>query len=154
MAPSGREERGSEARGFTLIELLVVIAIIGILSYIILPSLFSARQQGNDAGVESDLETIKTQAEIYYTQNNNGYGTPGNSCATAGSIFSDPTIMNAVAQITQDANSATIACNNASDAFAVQALLTAQGGTTYECMDSTGNPSTSTTPLGTATVCP
>ncbi|OGG64264.1 hypothetical protein A3C94_00395, partial [Candidatus Kaiserbacteria bacterium RIFCSPHIGHO2_02_FULL_55_17] len=54
------------SKGFTLIELLVVIAIIGILSAVVLASLTTARNKGNDAAVQADLSTIQTEAEIFY----------------------------------------------------------------------------------------
>ena len=56
----------NRSRGFTLIELLVVIAIIGVLSAVVLASLNTAPQWGNDAAIQSDMATIQTQAEIYY----------------------------------------------------------------------------------------
>ncbi|MBU0750499.1 prepilin-type N-terminal cleavage/methylation domain-containing protein [Patescibacteria group bacterium] len=49
----------SSDRGFTLIELLVVIAIIGILSSVVLASLNTARQKGQTAAVEADLQSIR-----------------------------------------------------------------------------------------------
>ncbi|KKW41261.1 MAG: hypothetical protein UY91_C0023G0001, partial [Parcubacteria group bacterium GW2011_GWB1_55_9] len=65
----------SKRRGFTLIELLVVITIIGILSAVVLVALNGARLRGNDAAIQANLSTIQTQAEVYYGNHNNSYGT-------------------------------------------------------------------------------
>ena len=54
-------------QGFTLIELLVVIAIIGVLSAVVLASLNTARTKGNDAQRESNLKSIQTALELYYS---------------------------------------------------------------------------------------
>ncbi|MBY0328590.1 prepilin-type N-terminal cleavage/methylation domain-containing protein [Patescibacteria group bacterium] len=56
-------------RGFTLIELLVVIAIIGILAAVILASLNTARAKARDARRISDIRTIQTALEMYYSDN-------------------------------------------------------------------------------------
>ncbi len=63
-------------KGFTLIELLVVIAIIGILALIILLALMNARRKGQDARVKSDIEQIRTQAEIVFDNNGGSYSLP------------------------------------------------------------------------------
>lgn len=60
-------------RGFTLIELLVVIAIIGILSSVVLASLNTARNKGNDASIKSNLAEARAQAELFYDANGNAY---------------------------------------------------------------------------------
>lgn len=131
----------NRSRGFTLIELLVVIAIIGILSAVVLASLNTAKNKGNDAAVQSNLSTIQTQAEIYYGgSGNNTYGTAGatNSCAVAGSLFvADATIAKAVAAADAANGSGTVACNNSTNAYAIQAQLLSDS-TKYWCLDSTG----------------
>ena len=68
-------------KGFTLIELLVVIAIIGILSSVVLASLNSARNKGNDAAVKSNLANQRAEAEIFYDTGTTYEGV----CATTGS---------------------------------------------------------------------
>lgn len=59
-----------QPRAFTLIELLVVIAIIGVLSSVILASLNTARGRARDAKRESDLHSVQTALELYYSANN------------------------------------------------------------------------------------
>ena len=54
-------------KGFTLIELLIVVAIIGILAAIAIPQFASYRQKAFDAAAQSDLKTMRTELEGYYT---------------------------------------------------------------------------------------
>ncbi len=85
-------------KGFTLIELLVVVAIIGILASVVLASLNSARSKGADAAVKSNLDTVRTQAVMYYnvynayrTTSSIGSGDYGGDCNTIGTVFQDST---------------------------------------------------------------
>ena len=144
------------SRGFTLIELLVVIAIIGILSAVVLASLSTARTKGQDAAVQSDLNTIQTQAEIYYGGTGvNSYGAAQATCS--GSVFSDPTIIKAIAGTDSANGSATPVCGNSTTAYAAMSQLpTSLGGTaSYWCVDSTGFAGVRVTALVAGdTVCP
>jgi type II secretion system protein G len=56
-------------KGFTLIELLIVVAIIGILAAIAIPQFASYRQKAFNTAAQSDLKTLKTSLEGYYTDN-------------------------------------------------------------------------------------
>ena len=54
-------------KGFTLIELLIVVAIIGILAAIAIPQFASYRQKAYNSAAQSDLKTMKTELEGYFT---------------------------------------------------------------------------------------
>jgi len=56
-------------KGFTLIELLIVVAIIGILAAIAIPQFAQYRQKAFDSAAQSDLKTMRTELEGYYTDN-------------------------------------------------------------------------------------
>ena len=130
------------------------------------------RSLAYDNAIKSDLGTIQLEAETYYygsfppgpvKAGANSYGVPGESCNTVGSVFVDPTIAAAISHA-QDQNGGALgyggtplACNNSATAYAVSSRLFSartEGKPDYWCVDSTGISSESTTPLGSATVCP
>ncbi len=130
----------TSSRGFTLIELLVVIAIIGILSAVVLASLNTARNKGNDASIQSNLATIRSQAELYRDgQGNNAYGANvalESSCTAIDNMFADSNISRAAAAAGK-VNGGQVTCNVAAGGtdYAVFAQLVTDT-TKYWCVDS------------------
>ena len=142
-------------QGFTLIELLVVIAIIGILSAVVLASLSTARNKGSDAAVQSDLATVQVQAEIYYAENSNSYGTDGATCATTNNMFNQTNIKNAMtAADAANGSGAGVSCyvTGSGAAYAAQGRLLSPLDTAkpYWCVDSTGRAGSGATALSSA----
>jgi type IV pilus assembly protein PilA len=93
-----RKMKEDKEEGFTLIELLVVMIIIGILAAIAIPVFLNQQKKGYDASVKSDLRTVSTELNTYYTDNQTylavGFGTtatvvvPATTAATAPSAAS------------------------------------------------------------------
>ncbi len=134
----------NKSRGFTLIELLVVIAIIGILAGIVLASLGAARSKGGDAAVQSNLSTIRRQAEIFANNNSYVYGTTGaasTTCVagTANTLFADPVIMAAM-NGARTSGGGSIACsyNQTSNTWVIAATLKSDSTKAW-CVSSNGS---------------
>ena len=57
-------------KGFTLIELLIVVVIIGILAAIAIPKFSSVKQKGYRTQAISDLTSLRTSEETFFTDSN------------------------------------------------------------------------------------
>ena len=55
-------------RAFTLIEILIVVVILGILAAIVIPQFTDASQDAAASSVQSQLQTIRGQVELYNVQ--------------------------------------------------------------------------------------
>lgn len=114
-------------KGFTLIELLIVIAIIGILSSVVLVSNKGAKNKGADAAVKTGLQQIISQAETYYSDNEDTYGETAD-CGDG--IFSeDPVIAKQIAEVDKRdiTDPESVICEASDQSIAVSAILKGSG---------------------------
>lgn len=146
-------------KGFTLLELLVVVAILGILSAVVMTSLSSAKNKGNDASTKAQLSKIRDWAEQYY-QNNNNYSTFCSS-ATIGLPSTDiPSLLakssgaaSFVSTLGTPGTATTIICHESPNGWALAAPLKSEAG--YWCVDVLGFSGKRTNPLAaSALACP
>jgi len=115
--------------GFTLIEMLVVIAIIGILSAAVLVALGPSRNKAKDSRIVSDLQQARAIAEtLYNPASASPYGSINLTTGQLKTIADDILTQNSTLQV----NPA-----SPSTAYAFYAFLS--DGTTYYCVDSSGN---------------
>jgi len=116
-----------KTRGFTLIELLVVIAIIGILASVVLASLNTARDKGEDAAIKSSLNNARAQAELYYDDEGRTYL----------GVCADPKFAEIIAAATAAGGGAAATnCDDVAAGWAMEKQLNQDDE--FYCVDSTG----------------
>lgn len=71
------------AKGFTLVEILIVVVILGILAAIVIPQFTNASESAKASSVVSQLQTLRSQIELYKNQHNNLYPTSDGTASGA-----------------------------------------------------------------------
>ena len=57
--------------GFTLVEILIVVVILGILAAIVIPQFSQASTEARENRLKADLQTVRSQIELYKIQHTN-----------------------------------------------------------------------------------
>jgi len=60
-------------KGFTLVEILIVVIILGILAAIVIPQFTEASNDARKSALQSDLQTVRSQLELYKVQHLDTY---------------------------------------------------------------------------------
>src|SRR3954463_14258954 len=69
--------------GFTLVEILIVVIILGILAAIVIPQFTNASQDARKSSLVSQLQTIRSQIELYKLQHRDAWPTATGLVAAA-----------------------------------------------------------------------
>lgn len=75
--------RRTAKRGFTLVEILIVVIILGILAAIVIPQFTNASQDARKSSLVSQLQTIRSQIELYKLQHRDAWPTATGLVAAA-----------------------------------------------------------------------
>ncbi len=57
-------------KGFTLVEILIVVVILGILAAVVIPQFTEASTEAKTSSLCTDLQTVRSQIELYKVQHN------------------------------------------------------------------------------------
>jgi len=66
-------QRTRNSTGFTLVEILIVVVILGILAAIVIPQFTSASDDAKESSLFTQLQTVRSQLELYQVQHNGNY---------------------------------------------------------------------------------
>jgi general secretion pathway protein G len=73
---------GRNNSGFTLVEILIVVIILGILAAIVIPQFTNASDSARQSSIQSQLQTIRSQIQLYKVQHLDNVPTTANMITT------------------------------------------------------------------------
>ena len=79
--------RTAVRKGFTLVEILIVVVILGILAAIVIPQFSSASQAAQASSTVTQLQSLRSQLELYQLQHLGEYPNPGTDGLGAGEFW-------------------------------------------------------------------
>jgi len=135
----------NKSKGFTIIELIVVIAIIAVLAAIVLVNVTQYISKSRNAGIQSNLSVLQTNAASYFEANSgvfgSGFTADTTGCGLNGANAS-PGTTNISKSIYTENSSAALNCwgSATTQAWCATAVTNAVGATAAStwCVDSTG----------------
>ena len=74
--------RARVRKAFTLVEILIVVVILGILAAIVIPQFTNATQDAQGGNIQSQLDTLNNQIELWKARHNGGL--PGGGASMVG----------------------------------------------------------------------
>ena len=74
-------------KGFTLVEILIVVVILGILAAVVIPQFTEASTEAKTSSLCTDLQTMRSQIELYKIQHNDNLPGVANGTHTATAGF-------------------------------------------------------------------
>ena len=72
--------------GFTLVEILIVVVILGILAAIVIPQFTEASNEARMSSLVSDLQTVRSQIELFKIQHTDALPGAAGSITVAGAL--------------------------------------------------------------------
>jgi prepilin-type N-terminal cleavage/methylation domain-containing protein len=127
------------SKGFTLVELLIVMAIIAILASVVFPRLQTARDEGIETKIKTELTVVGKRASVEENQ----ALTYDIVCGTNG-FAQAPSIASQI-QVVEEFTGESVVCNSQTESYAVAVLV---ASSTYWCVDSEGKRLERATTLG------
>jgi general secretion pathway protein G len=87
--------------GFTLVEILIVVVILGILAAVVIPQFTNASTEAKTNSLMSNLQSVRSQIELYKVQHNDDIPVPESGGATW-DVMTQYTDIDGEAQATKD----------------------------------------------------